>query len=113
MSAGILGGEGGGKYSFRGRNFHQGRVLRRGSKKGLSRSPLEGRSKPVQEYDPLRVHPSFFNEYQDHGKGGLSLRGVAVTTETATTAETWQRKKPINIKNFGGTPPRGHVPSVP
>ena len=26
--------------------------------------------------------------YQDDEKGGLSLRGVAVTTETATTAET-------------------------
>ena len=25
---------------------------------------------------------------QDDGKGGLGLRGVAVTTETATTAET-------------------------
>ena len=28
------------------------------------------------------------DESQDHGKGGLSLRGVAVTTETATTAKT-------------------------
>ena len=27
-------------------------------------------------------------EIQDHGKGGLSLRGVAVTTETAITAKT-------------------------
>ena len=30
----------------------------------------------------------FPRHYQDHGQGGLSLRGVAVTTETATTAET-------------------------
>ena len=30
--------------------------------------------------------------HQDHGKGGLSLRGVAVMTETATTAETRQNR---------------------
>ena len=29
------------------------RVLRRGSKKGLSRRHLEGRSTPFREYDPL------------------------------------------------------------
>ena len=31
------------------------RVLRRGSKKGLSRRHLEGRSTPFQEYDPVGV----------------------------------------------------------
>ena len=31
------------------------RVLRRGSKKGLSRRHLEGRSTPFREYDPLGV----------------------------------------------------------
>ena len=35
------------------------RVLRRGSKKGLSRRHLEGRSTPFREYDPLGVCPSF------------------------------------------------------
>ena len=33
------------------------RVLRRGSKKGLSRRQLEGRSTPFREYDPLGVRP--------------------------------------------------------
>ena len=33
------------------------RVLRRGSKKGLSRRHLEGRSTPFREYDPLGVCP--------------------------------------------------------
>ena len=33
------------------------RVLRRGSKKGLSRRHLEGRSTPSREYDPLGVCP--------------------------------------------------------
>ena len=33
------------------------RVLRRGSKKGLSRRHLEGRSAPFREYDPLGVCP--------------------------------------------------------
>ena len=37
------------------------RVLRRGSKKGLSRRHLEGRSTPFREYDPLacalQTHP--------------------------------------------------------
>ena len=32
-------------------------VLRRGSKKGLSRRRLEGRSTPFREYDPLGVCP--------------------------------------------------------
>ena len=34
------------------------RVLRRGSKKGLSRRHLEGRSTPFQEYDPVGVCPN-------------------------------------------------------
>ena len=33
------------------------RVLRRVSKKGLSRRHLEGRNTPFQEYDPLGVRP--------------------------------------------------------
>ena len=33
------------------------RVLRRGSKKGLSRRHLEGRSTPFREYDPVGVCP--------------------------------------------------------
>ena len=35
-----------------------GRVLRRGSKKGLSRRHLESRNTPSREYDPLGVRPS-------------------------------------------------------
>ena len=34
------------------------RVLRRGSKKGLSRRHLEGRNTPFREHDPLRVCPA-------------------------------------------------------
>ena len=34
-------------------------VLRRGSKKGLSRRHLEGRNTPFREYDPLRVRPGY------------------------------------------------------
>ena len=41
------------QWAFMGR-----RVLRRGSKKGLSRRHLEGRSTPFREYDPLGVCPS-------------------------------------------------------
>ena len=33
------------------------RVLRRGSKKGLSRRHLEGRNTPIREYDPVGVRP--------------------------------------------------------
>ena len=36
-----------------------GRVLRRGSKKGLSRRHLEGRSPAFQEYDPFRLLTSY------------------------------------------------------
>ena len=35
------------------------RVLRRVSKKGLSRRHLEGRSTPFREYDPVGVCPIF------------------------------------------------------
>ena len=35
------------------------RVLRRGSKKGLSRRHLEGRNTPFLKYDPLGVHPMY------------------------------------------------------
>ena len=35
----------------------QTQLLRRGSKKGLSRRHLEGRSTPFREYDPLGVCP--------------------------------------------------------
>ena len=38
------------------------RVLRRGSKKGLSRRHLEGRSAPFREYDPVGVCPNFAGE---------------------------------------------------
>ena len=38
----------------------------------------------ISEWFPYHTIPI----NQDHGKGGLSLRGVAVTTETAITAET-------------------------
>ena len=34
------------------------RVLRRGSKKGLSRRHLEGRNTPFREYDPVGVRPN-------------------------------------------------------
>ena len=34
------------------------RVLRRGSKKGLSRRHLEGRNTPFREYDPVGVRPT-------------------------------------------------------
>ena len=37
------------------------RVLRRGSKKGLSRRHLEGRSTHCREYDPVGVRPTLYN----------------------------------------------------
>ena len=38
--------------------------------------------------------------FQDDGKGGLSLRGVAVTTETATTAITAKTVKTVTIASL-------------
>ena len=38
------------------------RVLRRGSKKGLSRRHLEGRNTPFREYDPVGVRPTKVRE---------------------------------------------------
>ena len=37
--------------------FREGLVLRRGSKKGLSRRHLEGRNTPFREYDHVGVRP--------------------------------------------------------
>ena len=37
---------------------------------------------------------------QDHGKGGLSLRGVAVMTETAMTAETAKTVKTATVASL-------------
>ena len=37
----------------------EGRVLRRGSKKGLSRRRLEGRNTPFREYDPIGMRPKY------------------------------------------------------
>ena len=37
---------------------------------------------------------------QDVGKGGLSLRGVAVTAETATTAETAKTVKTVTAASW-------------
>ena len=48
-------------------------------------------------------HPELLVEtlvFQDHGKGGLSLRGVAVTTETATTAETAKTVKTVRAASW-------------
>ena len=46
------------QWVLKGRRVLRG-VLRRGSKKGLSRRHLEGRSTPFREYDPLGVCPSY------------------------------------------------------
>ena len=37
------------------------------------------------------------NSFRDDGKGGLSLRGVAVMTKTATTAETARTVKTATV----------------
>ena len=42
----------------------------------------------------------FWDVYQGHGKGGLSLRGVAVMTETAKTAETATTVKTATVASF-------------
>ena len=44
--------------------------------------------RPEALVDSFRTLSGFGPLNQDHGKGGLSLRVAAVTTETATTAET-------------------------
>ena len=53
----------------------KGKTARIQKKEGFIRTP------------PNQILP-FLNHYQDHEKGGLSLRGVAVMTETAMTAKT-------------------------
>ena len=40
------------------------------------------------------------HQIQDHEKGGLGLRGVAVTTATATTAETAKTVKPATVASL-------------
>ena len=64
-------------------------VLRRGSKKELSRRHLEGRNTPFREYDPLRVRPPRASPYLTQWKpvptnrglkGGKTLRTRSTTT---------------------------------
>ena len=54
-----------------------GRVLSRGSKKGLSRRHLEGRNTPFQEYDTLCVSPDSLNASPSFrfGRRGLLEKG--------------------------------------
>ena len=59
------------------------RVLRRGSKKGLSRRHLEGRSTPFREYDPVGVCPIEVN-LREIGKN-RDLNDAL----TATTRDEW------------------------
>ena len=54
------------------------RALRRGSKKGLSRRPLEGKNTSFQEYDPLRVRPKY-----SYGKLRFSMTALREAQETA------------------------------
>ena len=45
-------------------------------------------------------HSRGFGVYQDDGKGGLSLRRVAVTTETAIAAETAEAVKTVKVASW-------------
>ena len=49
-----------------------GRVLRRGSKKGLSRRQLEGGNTPFKSTTPLACHPSCRGSCLDHGEKKVS-----------------------------------------
>ena len=66
---------------------HPGRTF------GTSQVPpfeTQGRQTFEGGHELFGLHPFAWRTptSQDHGKGGLSLRGVAVMTETAMTAET-------------------------
>ena len=55
-----------------------------------------GRRPPLTERSPAKKIYVYVPFSQDHGKGGLSLRGVAVTTETPATAETAKTVKTVS-----------------
>ena len=62
------------------------RVLRRGSKKGLSRRHLEGRSTPFREYDPLGVCPNYqkadpWTPWWLHGDLGMKAKAYSPNLE--------------------------------
>ena len=64
---------------FNGKKGSEKPLLRRGSKKGLSRRHLEGRNTPFPEYDPLGVCPinlRFFSTVALESFLGLSLSTV-------------------------------------
>ena len=50
--------------------------------------------------ETLRIFSGDFNINQDDEKGGLSLREVAVTTETATTAATAKTVKTVTAASW-------------
>ena len=68
------------------------RVLKRGSKKGLSRKHLEGRNTPFREYDPLRVRPTrgpdgqkgTFNNFQIICQSGDHVKNAPTSPRPAT-----------------------------
>ena len=68
------------------------RVLRRGSKKGLSRRHLEGRSTPFREYDPVGVCPILVFSARPNlgsfrkllGKSGKLLGNVWIASKMST-----------------------------
>ena len=57
-------------------------------------SPKNRNSIPPAFHTPTRLPPIYF-----------LFSGVSETVLRELNEETWERKKPINIKNFGGTPP--------
>ena len=48
----------------------------------------------------ISISMAHMEQYQDHGKGGLSLKGVAVMTETAMTAETAKTVKSTTVASL-------------
>ena len=78
------------------------RVLRRGSKKGLSRRHLEGRNTPFREYDPLGVRPTVGREigrkfcFEDSGSFYLCPPGLSFHQNSVPEASFSQAHSPLS-----------------
>ena len=62
--------------------------------------PAKHSTKPLVRVDVKPIFGQFRSFFQGDEKGGLSLRGVAVTTETAETTETTKTAKTVTVVSW-------------
>ena len=91
------------------------RVLRRGSKKGLSRSHLEGRNTPFQEYNPLGVRHALFHgkDHSSNSAGPAGTRIVVAQLSLLLATGSWNVQQLHAVKTGACCPSGQGLQSIP